>query len=184
MYWKCKYMYCMFLIIFCIWRDQSLRPSAVQLLQHAFITKRKNSKGEKKWICTACCWLVHETVFFTGNTLHFHGISIMSCVERFYVPEVSYECCSKISIQSHFSVPVVLFTGTSHTEEVIVVFLFMILVHCCSGINFCSGLCSDLASFLIYGKRLKKTDLFLHNITRILYISSYIFCFFFLQWLH
>lgn len=33
---------------FCLTRDQSKRPSAVKLLQHQFITKRKNSKGEKK----------------------------------------------------------------------------------------------------------------------------------------
>ncbi|XP_062621332.1 uncharacterized protein LOC134282921 [Saccostrea cucullata] len=33
---------------FCLTRDQSKRPSAAQLLLHSFITKRKNSKGEKK----------------------------------------------------------------------------------------------------------------------------------------
>ncbi|XP_022336709.2 uncharacterized protein LOC111132656 isoform X3 [Crassostrea virginica] len=33
---------------FCLTRDQSKRPSAAKLLQHQFITKRKNSKGEKK----------------------------------------------------------------------------------------------------------------------------------------
>lgn len=33
---------------FCLTRDQSKRPGAVKLLQHQFITKRKNSKGERK----------------------------------------------------------------------------------------------------------------------------------------